>query len=77
MTGPEHYAKAERLLVRLQRGDLSPLHELTAEQAVSAMALTAAEAQVHATLASAAATVGTSDYAAWCAVAGKPKEAGQ
>lgn len=67
MTGPEHYRKAEELLAALDQFESGSSLEVG----------TLAEAQVHATLASAAATVGTSDYAAWLAVAGKPKETGQ
>lgn len=55
MTGPEHYREAERLIGRLDR--ISEwVQELTAEQAAASIANVTSRAQVHATLALAAAT---------------------
>lgn len=68
MTGPEHYKYAEHLIA-------------VANQASDGIALTLAEAQVHATLALAAATamgaldaadINTTDLDAWCAATGTP-----
>lgn len=52
MTGPEHYKRAEGLLDQLRRAHASMTSTVTAERAAAVMA----EAQVHATLALAAAT---------------------
>ncbi|MEV0779240.1 hypothetical protein [Streptomyces sp. NPDC050428] len=52
MTGPEHYARAERLVEDLRRAKASFSQAVSPETATIALA----EAQVHATLALAAAT---------------------
>ncbi|MFE0808160.1 hypothetical protein ACFW34_11840 [Streptomyces sp. NPDC058848] len=77
MTGPEHYREAERLLAVAASSD-----QTTYEGANPEADRTIAEAQVHATLALAAATAmsGTQngmarvDFNAWGAVAGVPLE---
>jgi hypothetical protein len=60
MTGPEHYREAERLLAETER---------TPEDSVRSVATVAAQAQVHATLALAAATAMAGEhahpYSAW------------
>lgn len=64
MTGPEHYAEAERLAQRLYGDELDPEH----------VAALAAVAQVHATLALAAATatnLSLTDYEAWVRLAAR------
>ncbi|MGC5027427.1 hypothetical protein ACLQ3K_21985 [Tsukamurella sp. DT100] len=72
MNGPEHYAEAERLLA-----DVDPIggYNLTSEQIAALLTV----AQVHATLALAAATAGqlamevhatTGDASEWDAVSG-------
>lgn len=75
MTGPEHYREAERLLVE-SHAELRPYDEGPCEAD-----RTIAEAQVHATLALAAATAlvdetprsdSHSEYRAWSTVAGSP-----
>lgn len=52
MTGPEHYKRAESFLNQLRHAHASTMSRVTPERATAAMA----EAQVHATLALAAAT---------------------
>lgn len=54
MTGPEHYAEAERLIADVVEGDGTP--SLYANETPGWIACTIAIAQVHATLALAAAT---------------------
>lgn len=67
MTGPEHYKEAERLLATV---------EATAEDTVGSVAATVAQAQVHATLALAAATaLKPPSRARWGKVAGRQEEA--
>lgn len=74
MTGPEHYQKAEALLEQLRKAQAS----MTSVSPEKTAAVTA-EAQVHATLALAAATAlvdetprsdSMSEYRAWHEVAG-------
>ena len=60
MTGPEHYAEAERLIADVVEGDGTP--SLSANETPGWIACTIAIAQVHATLALAAATA----YPACC-----------
>lgn len=62
MTGPEHYRRAEQVLAQVEDRDVS---------AAEVAAFTAV-AQVHATLAHAAATA-VNDLQGWCAVAIKPE----
>ncbi len=79
MTGPEHYQKAERLL--REAGEASnPDGEMSDAEVVQFIASTMAAAQVHATLALAAATalsnscdLPSPDWRAWYAVAAAPK----
>lgn len=62
MTGPEHYREAERLLDRVMDPGLSELAKRkgwTARQTEAGLTATLAQAQVHATLALAAAQVDT------------------
>ncbi len=75
MTGPEHYAAAESLLQQLRQAQTSMTVTVTAEKTAAVMA----EAQVHATLALAAATalqrgeaasLPRADYNAWEDAAG-------
>lgn len=70
MTGPEHYKAAEQLLRDI---------EATPEESVGSVAVVVAQAQVHATLALAAAQAilpqlaadsGLRDFEAWYAAAG-------
>lgn len=80
MTGPEHYQEAERILSNLHEIEASSDAELPAE-----IGLALAKAQVHATLASAAATalndhthdgeggMPVDDWKAWKEVAAAPK----
>jgi hypothetical protein len=63
MTGPEHYQEAERLLGDASRAD--GIIVMPNPQAIAA-------AQVHATLAHAAATA-VNDFQGWCAVAIEPE----
>lgn len=57
MTGPEHYREAERLLGTIPTAQEHAKHtNASAENLIAVMAQIAAEAQVHATLALAAAT---------------------
>ncbi|GGU12948.1 hypothetical protein [Streptomyces violascens] len=76
MTGPEHYREAERLIAVAVRSD-----QTTYEGENPEADRTLAEAQVHATLALAAATAlvdetprsdSHSEYRAWQSVAGSP-----
>lgn len=78
MTGPEHYKRAESLLDQLRRAHASMTERVNPERAAAVLA----EAQVHATLALAAATAlieekprgGSFDaYRAWESVAGDAK----
>ncbi len=76
MTGPEHYQEAERILGRVQEIS-GRLHEWVPEESEAPVeiSMALAKAQVHATLAHAAATAlaeGHRDNAAWCAAAGTP-----
>ena len=64
MTGPEHYREAEHLLGARRSGE-------SAEDAASRLA----EAQIHATLAIAAATAG--DSPAWQRTIGEPPPDGE
>lgn len=58
MTGPEHYEQAERLLVSCQLVPPSDVEQYPAlEDGVDSIAHALAAAQVHATLAAAAATI--------------------
>jgi hypothetical protein len=68
MTGPEHYAEAERLIAIARGGPGS--RELYGPSQQAQLALILADAQVHATLALAAATATTSG--AWDAVTKPP-----
>jgi len=71
VTGPEHYRAAEELLAEIKDGDPDASH--------TAAALLLGMAQVHATLALAAATAlgspdqPTWDWEAWCAAAATPR----
>ena len=74
MTGPEHYRRAERYLAEMESNPAS-----VAKGANEGVAILAALAQAHATLALAAATalcttdlLSTYDYEAWYAAAGTP-----
>ena len=66
MTGPEHYREAERLLDGLSRG-IERAQQIGSSGASMAAALdnVVAQAQVHATLALAAATALPADYVGW------------
>jgi hypothetical protein len=70
MTGPEHYSEAERLIAMARELPIS--RDLyVVDQAQGALIL--ADAQVHATLALAAATaLDTTGSYAWATVAGTP-----
>jgi hypothetical protein len=67
MTGPEHYAEAERLIAMARR---PPTSEELYGSRQAQLTLILADAQVHATLALAAATATTSG--AWDAVTRPP-----
>ncbi|MFI7449589.1 hypothetical protein ACIBQX_18980 [Nonomuraea sp. NPDC049714] len=78
MTGPEHYQRAENLLRDLTKAECS----MSGRTDQVAMERTLAKAQVHATLALAAATAlndypegaPIADIRAWRATAGTPEE---
>lgn len=77
MTGPEHYREAERLLEFAREADAEPETSWTFDQAIQS-------AQVHATLALAAATAlgtadqqNTDDYNAWFRAASEHPRAAQ
>lgn len=67
MTGPEHYAEAQRL-IKISNETLADFTKNTGAVAATAMAMmmwATAQAQVHATLALAAATAGSGDLVRW------------
>ncbi|WP_330349237.1 hypothetical protein [Streptomyces sp. NBC_00582] len=84
MTGPEHYREAERLTEQSKtwaNADMGRKAHLSSEERIAYRMADLAEAQVHATLAQAAATAmsGTEsggmarvDFNAWDGVAGVP-----
>jgi hypothetical protein len=76
MTGPEHFLEAQRLIAMARDGHRWA--DLYSHYGANQGVLIVADAQVHATLALAAATaLGTSAAEAWAAVAGTKPSAGQ
>lgn len=81
MTGPEHYREAERLQTEADKwanADRGWMAQMPTEERISRRMADLADAQVHATLAVAAATalssvegagMSVADYDAWAAVA--------
>jgi hypothetical protein len=75
MTGPEHYSMAQELIQAAQElHEAGPTAEMAETTLASAMSISLARAQVHATLALAAATVFSDptpdQFARWVIIAG-------